>query len=123
MNTSSNRYAIFKTQRLPKRKKTIRLSGDLEDSNRYFRCWNCGFICDSERDQVGDGDGVTVLDTPEIARGGFGEGDPVSAVAMVTGHCIVLETGPDGNPKTKYEHNQYPQIIGGCPLCGSKNYM
>lgn len=50
MSKSKNRYGDYQNSRLPKDKRTIRLRGSLDDDGRYFRCWNCGFICDSQRD-------------------------------------------------------------------------
>ena len=40
---------------LPKRSRTIPLFGTGDDAGKYYRCWNCGFICNAERDTLGDG--------------------------------------------------------------------
>ena len=122
MSGSSNPFGNFIRERLPKRKKTIPLKGSLEDSGRYFKCWNCGFICDANRDKIGPGDGTTQLDKPDIAFGGFGSGDKLSITMIVDDMFTILKNDGQGNPIVKYEHNQYPKSIGGCPLCGSKNY-
>ena len=122
MSGSSNPFGHFVRERLQKRKKTIPLKGSLEDSGRYFKCWNCGFICDANRDKLGVGDGITQLDKPDIAMGGFGTGDKLSVTMIVDDMFTILENDPQGNPITHYEHNQYPVSIGGCPLCGCKNY-
>ncbi len=123
MSSTTNRYGVHVQQRLPKRKITIPLPGDLEDSGRYYRCWNCGFINDIQRNRVGDGDGTTQLDAPEIATGAWGTDDPLSKTIVLDDMFTILENGKDGNPITTYRHNNYPQIIGGCSLCGSKNFM
>jgi hypothetical protein len=122
MSSTTNRYGVHVQQRLPKRKRTIPLPGDLEDSGRYYRCWYCGFINNVQRNQVGDGDGVTQLDAPEIAMGGWGMDDPLSLAIILDDMFTLLQNRPDGNPITNYRHNNYPQIIGGCSLCGCKNY-
>ncbi len=88
MSGSQNRYGIYKQSRLPREKKTIPVPGDLEDDGRYFECWVCGFICDSQRDIIGDGSGVDVI------------------------------TYVDTDGVTKYK----PDIVSGCPFCGSQNY-
>lgn len=123
MSSTANRYGIHVQQRLPKRKRTIPLKGDLEDSGRYYRCWRCGFINNIERNKVGDGNGTTQLDSPDIAMGGFGTGDPLSVHIILDDMFTILENGSDGNPITTYRHNNYSQIIGGCSLCGSKNFI
>ena len=46
-------------KRLRKEKRTIPIRGIWEDKGKYFRCWNCGFVCDSQRDSLGDHGGVT----------------------------------------------------------------
>lgn len=49
--------------RIRKRSRTLPIPGhedygDGRDADRYFKCWNCGFICDSERDATNaDSDG------------------------------------------------------------------
>ena len=52
-------------------KKTIRIRGVKEDTNKYFRCWNCGFVCDSQRDSLGQYGGVTTgtyVDTDGVTK-------------------------------------------------------
>lgn len=122
MSVSENRYGNHFTQRLPRRKRTISLPGDLEDNGKFFKCWNCGFVCNADRNRTGDGDGKTQTDTPLIAEGGFHTGDRMNIAIILDDMFTVLQNGQDGNPITDYRHNNYPQIIGGCPLCGSLNY-
>jgi len=49
-------YTRPSKRRLPKRSRTRPVYGKGDDKGRYFRCWNCGFICDKERDELGDAD-------------------------------------------------------------------
>jgi hypothetical protein len=51
------RHAKYSIKRQPRRKGAIPLYGEKEDTNRYFRCRFCGFICDIQRDGLGIGDG------------------------------------------------------------------
>ena len=39
-----------------KRSRRMPVYGKGDDAGRYFRCWNCGFICDSKRDSLGGSD-------------------------------------------------------------------
>lgn len=82
-----SRYIKNVTERLPRKKKTNRLPGAFEDDGKYYKCWNCGFICNATRDEVGEGSGVQ---------------------AVLTGD----------SDSTTYA----PNVVSGCPFCGSKNY-
>ncbi len=71
MSSTQNRYGVYGRSRLPREKRSIPVSGDLEDDGRYFKCWNCGFVCDSQRDITGDGSGVTTttyVDTDGVIK-------------------------------------------------------
>jgi hypothetical protein len=125
MSVSANRYAAQRTQHLPHRRNSIPLSGDLEDNGKWFKCKVCGFSGNHiERNIVGSGDGVTQLNAVEIATGGVMTGDPLSIVIYVDDMFTMLALGADGLPITNYRFNNYPyvEVIGGCSLCGSKNY-
>jgi len=58
--------------RIRKESRTIPLYGDADrgnglDDGRYFRCWNCGFICNIDRDALGGSesrDGISYEDFP-----------------------------------------------------------
>lgn len=58
--------------RLRKESRTIPLYGDADrgnglDDGRYYRCWNCGFVCNIDRDALGDSesrDGLHYEDFP-----------------------------------------------------------
>ena len=54
-----DRLSNYSVRKLRGDKKTIRVKGSGEDADRYFRCWNCGFVCDSQRDSLGERGGVT----------------------------------------------------------------
>lgn len=88
----ASRYAFYPRTHLSKQRRTHSVWGAQEDTGKYFSCWNCGFICNVERDQ---------LDYGDHARAG-----------------IVPTTFTDADGSTLY----YPKVTGGCPLCGCKNY-
>jgi len=40
----------------PKRKRTIPLYGEGDDKGKWYKCWNCGFPCNIDRDSLDTGD-------------------------------------------------------------------
>lgn len=87
-----SKYAEISVRRLPREKKSISLYGEREDAGKYWKCWHCGFICDGTRDK---------LDTDSYGQGG-----------------VIPTTYTDTDGETKY----YPNVVSGCPFCGSTNY-
>ena len=89
--------------RLPKDSKTIPIyghpeRGDGQDSGRYYRCWNCGFVCDTQRDALGDA----------TSRSG----------AVYETYAQVDEYGnPTGETRWKPSESST-----GCPMCFTKNW-
>ena len=109
--------------------------GDGEDHKRYYRCWNCGFICDSERDALGgpdDRSGIQPDDYEVHAYGDYSTGGLWQAVGVQT-TCVIclggdinhfhvaLENGSDGQPK-KVGHKFAAPSKRGCPFCGCTNW-
>ena len=43
-------------RKLAKRSRTLPVYGEGADKGKYFRCWNCGWICNVDRDELGDSD-------------------------------------------------------------------
>jgi len=43
-------------RKLTKRSRTLPVYGEGADKGKYFRCWNCGWICNVDRDELGDSD-------------------------------------------------------------------
>ena len=89
--------------RLPKESKTIPIyghpeRGDGEDNGKYYRCWNCGFVCNVDRDALGD----------QSSRSG----------AAYETYAQVDEYGV-ATGKTRYKVSESST---GCPLCHSKNW-
>lgn len=117
--------------------------GDGQDDGKYFRCWNCGFVCDVERDALGGSDSLSGVsyeiyeqkfstdggNAPFIGASIHGvalDANGLDAEALIrksclyTGH-VLLEEGPDGTAKGIYR-NWQPTISSGCPFCGSRNW-
>ena len=89
------------------------------DQGNYFRCWNCGFICDIRRDELSkDGRRGTVLTVYEGAsQGGNATGDAAN-LSPGGGHDIVMmKSLADGTPATILR--TYTVSGTGCPLCHS----
>lgn len=92
------------------------------DAGRYFRCWNCGFVCDIERDALDDGRHgatATVYTTP--APGATPE-DPLSTVVLVDGTGILDVVSPvlDAGGDAVVIRNVYEVGGTGCPLCHTR---
>lgn len=123
------------TRRRRKQSRTLPVIGKGDDAGKYFRCWNCGFVCNVERDELGDRestDGISysIYDQKYSTDGSdtfgssiHGDNDNIALLSMSVlgkGH-ICLENGADGEPKEIYQ-NWKPEIDSGCPLCGTKNW-
>ena len=111
---------------LRKVSRTIPVKGNGEDTDKYYRCWHCGFICDSDLNSLGGAasrDGVASEDysvpTYGATPGVDGSGD---ACLDAPGHFhVAAELDSAGNPK-EVVHDYRVTISGGCPLCGSMNW-
>lgn len=115
------------TRRLKKRSRTIPLKGFGRDEGRYFRCWNCGFICDVERDSLGGAASLDGVDHVNYSVPTYGavpneEGSGLSVLGGNIEHFHVSsELDSSGNPK-KPLHQFQVTITGGCPFCGTLNW-
>ena len=116
-------------RKLIKRSRTLPVYGEGDDEGKYFRCWNCGFICKVGRDELGDSDSsagdehtdyhqthhCSTYDLPDAAS-------RYATLGGDTGHYQVAQLkGIDGNPVT-IRHDFTSDISSGCPFCGTKNY-
>jgi len=124
--SDASRHGHYVQRRLPHDKRTLALYGEKDDTGKYYRCWNCGFICNVDRDSLDTGEfggsGVTVLDFAEINIGPQLGDDATSLLLVWEDSFVMLKIGQDDESVVNYRHNQYPYVIGGCPLCGCKNY-
>lgn len=115
--------------RIPKDSRRIPIFGDPvrgngEDHGKWYRCWNCGFICNSDRDALGDSqsrDGRVLTD--------YAQQLDLSAIkpqAMLGGISVVHSVAEYGADETaKGVRNAImvsSSASSGCPLCGSLNY-
>lgn len=107
------------TTRLPKEARSIpyKVRGD-ED---LWTCWNCGFKCNSDRDdssRLKAGDNHTVSCTPAFGGDGL---DGMIIPTEVGKECVLLEQNADGENVT-INHIFTSVVTKGCPFCGTTNY-
>ena len=115
---------------------------DRGDTGKLFRCWNCGFPCNSDRDGLGDkdskaavspqiydqkyssdNDNTTDGSTRQIGSPIHGDNNGVPLLRMLvvrTGHVIHKKDAAGDN--VAIAHNWEPNVTGGCPFCGSRNW-
>ena len=97
--------------RLRNESRTIPLYGSVErgnglDDGRYFRCWNCGFVCNEDRDSLGGSesrDGIYYEDFPIPVYG---------ADTAVDNSDIARLGGSIANQTIVAERIQYPAFVG-----------
>jgi len=114
--------------RLPKRSRTRPIYGKGDDADRYFKCWNCGFVCDSHRDELGDSESRAGDDHTDYHNLVENEsqlrpnpGNKACLGGDIGHYHVAMLLGPDENPKTVY-HELTSDISRGCPFCGSTNW-
>lgn len=114
-------------RKLRKESRTLPIYGKGDDAGRYFHCWNCGFVCDVRRDELGDAEstaGDDHLDVYGIAQENPYTENPGKYATLNgdTGHFhVALEIGADSNPKS-VRHDFKSDVTKGCPFCGSTNW-
>ena len=119
-----SRYGHYHNTKVRRHTRSRVVPGSFENRNRYYRCWNCGFVFD--RNQVTTGlDSESRYQTEGVYTGfPVLSGDPLS-VQIVWERPVekgtMMELGPDGvTPKTLVAiriHHAGP----GCPACGTTN--
>ena len=101
-----------------KESKTIPLYGSPErgdglDDGRYFECWNCGFICDLDRDTLGDSQS-----TSDITLKSYQLLDEYGDNVAATGGTKHTIFEGEGYTTVRY----IPDVNSGCPFCGTMNW-
>ena len=131
--------------RIKKQSRTIPLRGHKDfaggrDDGRYWKCWNCGFICDVERDELGDSESVAGIshtiyeaqyggaqkndgdyNETDAKQHGTNSGIPLLTMASIRSQHVLMENDSSGTPAT-IRSNWTPQVNSGCPFCGTKNW-
>ena len=139
---NESRLKHFDKRRLPRQKRTIRIFGAVaydqsgravkDQSDKLFKCWNCGMICNEQHPNIklGDGVGYTITDAAEVLTQDtnassieFPMENGLNAVTIrLMNPCIrMMKLDSMGNPVT-VRHNQSQIVKEGCPLCGTMAY-
>ncbi len=140
---NQSRFIHYDKRRLPREKRTISVFGavsyidgrpEKDQSNKLFRCWNCGFICNELHNNIktGDGEGYYITDkpdTPSILNIGasayeFPESDNTRDVSIGierTSTAYLMMEDCMEEPVTVI-HNNDSVVTSGCPFCGTKQY-
>jgi hypothetical protein len=157
---TESRYIRYDKRRLPRQKRTIPIHGAVsyvdgrpvkDQSNVFFRCWNCGFICRTDRDKLGDGEGFVIEDQADVLTGSqtvitggtaatnteqfsvlnmgasayeFPQGNALQDVScsLEDNKTIhLMQLDSEGNPFTVM-HNFSTKVTSGCPFCGCRQY-
>ena len=119
----------YKTTKTKKQSRTLPVRGNPyrgarsphavgEDYGRYFRCWNCGFPCDSERDSLGGSESrANVKATAYTQEDEYGE-DASHCQVKAGATETVCEAAGGTWSSSRYE----PVVTSGCPFCGTLNW-
>jgi hypothetical protein len=105
------------------RNKTM-LRGSFEDSGKYARCYNCGFIVNLDRD-VGDPERANLKITDAIVKAQtleMGGTNPISTLETLNGVGVMLENNAAGSAITDYYTPRLPTVNRGCPFCGAARF-
>lgn len=109
---------------MPKHRQSQRLPGSFEDSNRWIKCWNCGFVIDKDRLTKSDQMAFSITDYPFENTEVRASGDELNIILTQEGIDTVgamIQNGPDGEPITDYYTPRICKPLNGCPFCNVVN--
>ena len=113
------RFTKPKRKALAKQSRSIpyKVRGD----EKLFKCWNCGFICNEDRDDSSGltaGDNHTVSSIPSFGGDGL---DGMIIPTEIGKECVLMEQDAQGDDVV-IQHLFTSNITKGCPMCGTTNY-
>ena len=126
--------------RIPKESRTTQMIGNSvrgtdtangvgEDYGIWYRCWNCGWACNEDRDELGgreSRDGVVLEDYVRTPERWYAIDNPISSTACLGGpinHFHVAQAnGSAGQPKGVRHAIRVSESSSGCPFCHTKNW-
>lgn len=120
----NSRYIRTTRTKVPRHRRSRQLAGSFEDSNRWIKCWNCGFVNDRERLTLSDRTGIEVQDFDYEDTEIRSSGDALKVVLTLDTldmEGVILENGPDGTAITDYYSPRKPVAVRGCSFCGCTN--
>lgn len=123
----SRKYTGYKQSRLPKESRTIPLSGDKDRGNgldygRWYRCWNCGFPCNIDRDSLGGPRDISGNSYQEYYLPADPYRNRETTIGGLDESYVAMEQGADGSAK-EVRHLFEVVTSGGCSFCGTKNWL
>jgi hypothetical protein len=114
---SRSKYIKTSHYKLPKHRRSVKLEGSFEDSNKWIKCWNCGFVNDMSKLSLSNESGISVQKiitiTNEGKKGDTGEYNTPrtdSTLERINARDMAL-------PIAGY----LPQATRGCRMCGCTN--
>jgi hypothetical protein len=115
---------VNKSKKIPKRSRTIPYPqhkdyGDGKNVGKLFRCWNCGFLCNTDINALGGADEFVQI-KPVAYTQTDQYGDEVYHCEGYAGADQTTCEAAGGTwTSTAYKPGD---ILVGCPQCGSINY-
>lgn len=94
------------------------IAGDGEDAGKWFRCWNCGFVCNAERDALGDSQSRHGGAYADYAQ----SPDGVQREAMLGGIASIHMATKMGSTAIRNAIMVSSSASTGCPMCHSLNW-
>jgi hypothetical protein len=137
MSVDRSKYTKTSIKSVPHQKRAISMDMRGRDwYGKWFRCWNCGMINNSDRAQVAavyqGGDRTKVFEQDDINYGAFYDSTEYTVFPyenFAKGQYITLDLQSinlmqlDANGKVITPHITASVVItGGCAFCGSMNY-
>ncbi len=130
----------LKVSRIPKESRTLAqwgdpIRGDGLDHGKWYRCWHCGFYCNSDRDALGDSQsrsGVVHEDYAQQPDPGYNYAQNEAGIAKdnqqavlggsIVAYEVAAENDAAADPKSVRNAIRVSDKGSGCPFCFSKNW-
>jgi len=114
-----SRYGKYKQVKTPEHKRSRFLPASFEDRNKYFRCWNCNFICSMNANRGKN----KYPSTTTVSESSVLSGDENLAVGVLktfNSLGVGLELAADGDTAEIYSTVFVDSPVT-CPFCGTNN--
>ena len=119
-----SRYGKYRQKKTPEHRRSRFLPASFEDRNKYFRCWNCGFINNSDKISSSDRDGNEYLDPIRVSQNSVLSGDDMLTIASLDSVFdqigVAMVTASDGTNANVYSPSKV-ETPRGCTFCGCAN--
>jgi predicted RNA-binding Zn-ribbon protein involved in translation (DUF1610 family) len=116
-----SKYISYHRGRSPRKNRARVVQGSFEDRNKYYRCWNCGFIFDIEQVSLGgERTGSYIAPPDDVVYNDIENTGDLSCVLgidtpfNVGGLSRIDSAGDVIQPVALGAH----RVSQGCPACG-----